>query len=301
MLVSTLNSRARLYNVQVSAWRVEVSEQAIESRLSRLTDGLGPFAPRQGSDQARLASSMLDEIKEIENLVRDRTSSRIEYQLAIAIRNYSAWYVRGGERAPYLEKVVAHLRKAIDTSTYVDAKIELTRILIEEKLVRDLDSALKLAAELKNSGQLPEWMSSTVEKAKRWSGKVDIPLNNDFSNLSAAPAAIREERTKLRKFLIGTGKATEAEKTAVLATRLYNLGLLAAYLFGEWDASSGVSGAAFDDATKRFDKVKTSFNFEYLGRIADAGFLSSTDYRRIEKALGPTSKTITVWEIKTML
>ncbi len=289
------------YNVQLSTRRAGLREQEIESRLSRLTEGLGPFAPRQGFDHTSLASSMLYEIMAIENLVRDRTSSRIEYQLAIATRNYTAWYVRGDERGPYLEKVVAHLRKAIGTSTYLDAKIELTRILIEEKRVRDLDLALKLAAELKNSGQLPEWMSSTVEKAKRWSGKVDIPLNNDFSNLSAAPAAIREERTKLRKFLIGTGKAGEAEKAAVLATRLYNLGLLAAYLFGEWDASSGVSGAAFDDATKRFDKVKTSFNFEYLGRIADARFLSSADYRRIEKAIGPTSMTITVRQIKTML
>jgi hypothetical protein len=278
-----------------------LGEQAIESRLSRLTEGLGPFAPRQGSDQTRLASSMRDEIKEIENLVRDRTTSRIEYQLAIAIRNYSAWYLRGDERAPYLEKVVVHLRKAIDTITFVDAKVELTRILIEEKLVRDLDSALKLADELKKTGQFPEWMSSTVEKAMRWSGKAEVPLDNDFSNLSAAPAAIREERTKLRKFLIDAVKAGNRERTAVLATRLYNLGLLAAYLYGEWDASAGVPGAVFDDATRKLHIVKSSFNFRYLGRIADAGFLSSTDYRRIEQALGSTSKTIEVRHIKMML
>lgn len=278
-----------------------MGEQMIESRLSRLTDGGGPFSPLGESDKTQLAISMLCEIEQIENLVRDRTSSRIEYQLALAMQNYCGWYVRGDERAPYLERVVAHLRKAIDPDECVDAKAELARILIEERLARDLDSALKLADELKNTEQLPDWMSSTVEKAKRWSGRIDIPHDNNFSDLSSTPAAIHEERTKLRKLMIDAAKAADMERAAVVAGRLYNLGLLAAYLYGEWDASSGVTGAAFDAATKKLRKVKASFNFEYLGRIADAGFLSATDYRRIEHALGSTSKTITVREIKAML
>jgi hypothetical protein len=278
-----------------------MGEQMIESRLSRLTDGGGPFSPLGEFDKTQLAISMLGEIEEIENLVRDRTSSRIEYQLALAVQNYSGWYVRGDERAPYLERVVAHLRKAIDAGECVDAKAELARILIEERLVRDLDSALKLADELKKTGQLPDCMSSTVEKAKRWSGKIDIPHDNNFSDLSSTPAAILEERTKLRKLMIDAAKAADVERAAVVAARLYNLGLLAAYLYGEWDASSGATSAAFDAATKKLRKVKTSFNFGYLGRIADAGFLSSTDYRRIEHALGSPSKTITVREIKAML
>jgi len=244
---------------------------------------------------------MLSEIDEVEKLVQGGTSSRNEYRLAIAIRNYCGWYVRGDERAKYLVRALSHLRKAIDTDGYVDAKIELARILIEEKPVRDLDSALKLADGLKETGQFPDWMQSAVEKAKRWSGKADVPHDNDFSDITAAPAVMREERTKLRKLMIDAVKAKDTATATSLASRLYNLGLLAAYLYGEWDASSGVAGAAFDAAAKKLRKVKTSFNFSYLGRIADAEFLSSTDYKRIEQLLGSSSSTISVREIQALL
>lgn len=278
-----------------------MSKQSIERRLSDLTNGLGPYAPAPGSDVAWLATRMLDELDEIEDLVRDGTSSRIEYQLAIAVRHYTAWYARGDERTPYLERAISHLRRAIDMGECVDARVELTHILIEEKVVRDLDAALLLADELKKVQGLPDWMSSSVEKAKRWSGKAEVPRDNDFSDLSPAPAAIREERTKLRKLLVDAAKSSDTAKAATVATRLYNLGLLAAHLYGEWDASSGVTGATFDAASKTFRKVRSSFDFAYLGRIEDAGFLTPTDYGRIERALGPTARTITVREIKAML
>jgi hypothetical protein len=244
---------------------------------------------------------MLNEIDELEKLFQSGTSSRNEYRLALAIRNYCSWYVRGAERAKHLARAISHFQKAIGMDGYTDAKIELARILIEEKAVRNLGSALKLVDELKGAGLLPDWMQSIVEKAKRWSGKADTPSDNDFSNLTAAPAALREERTKLRKLITDAVKAEDTARAAVLAKRLYSLGLLAAYLYGDWDASSGVTGAVFDAAAKKLQKVKASFNFGYLGRIVDAGFLSATDYKRMEQLLGPKSSTISVHEIQSLL
>jgi hypothetical protein len=278
-----------------------MDEHLIENRLWSLTNSFGPFSPRPNVDQARLALNMINEIDEVEKLLHNNTSSTYEYGLGIAIRNYCAWYVRGDERTKYLQRTILHLKKAIDINGLAEAKVELASILIEEKQVRNLEMALKLAHELKEAELLPNWMQSIVEKAKRWSGKADLPSNNDFSDLSAAPAVIQEERTKLRKLIIYAFKAKDIEKATILVSRLYNLGLLAAYLYGGWSGSSGVIGSEFDAATKELQRVKSSLNFGYMGRISDAGFLSVMDYKRIEKIFGPKSETISVSVIEKLL
>ena len=277
-----------------------MTEKEIEKRLFDLTNGLGPFAPSPEKDQARIGEQMISEINELEKAIRGKNVPGIEYQIAIAVRNYTAWFIRGDERKPYLERAVAHLQKAAETGSS-EAKIELSRILIEEKLVRDLDIALQLAEELKQRNQLPDWMIPSVEKAKRWAGKIEIPHDSDFSTLSATPAAIREERTKLRKLLTTLVKSGDMTRARNVAKRLYNLGLLAAYLYGDFDGSSGVTGAAFSTAEGKLEEVNRSFNFEYLGRITDANFLTTTDYNRIEKILGQTTKTTSIRDIETMV
>lgn len=275
--------------------------EAIARRLSHLTNGFGPFAPRPDADLEQLGHSMISEIDDVEKLAQGGMSSANQYQLALAIRNYCSWYVRGAERAEYLQRSLSYLRKAITTDGCAAAKIELVHILIDEKLVRDLPLALTLADELTETGLLPDWMQSFVEKAKRWSGNASIPSDNDFSNITATPASIREERTKLRKLVIVAVKAKDTARATALASRLYNLGLLAAYLYGHWDASSGVSGVAFNAAAQRLPGAKASFNFGYLGRIADAEFLSAADYKRLEQLLGSKSSTISVREIHALI
>lgn len=98
--------------------------------------------------------------------------------------------------------------------------------------------------------------------------------------------------------LVKSGDTTRARN---VAKRLYNLGLLAAYLYGDFDGSSGVTGAAFSAAEGKLQEVKKSFNFDYLGRITDANFLTPTDYNRIEKILGHTTQTTNIREIEAMV
>lgn len=277
-----------------------MDEDAIRKRLLDLSEGMGFPATGPESDQHRVGQQMIEEINQLENHIRSGIDPNLEYLFAIAIRNYTAWFVRGDDRKRFLERTVAHLEKAAEMGS-PDAQIELTRILIEEKLVRNLDGALKLAGRLQHEEQLPEWLAPAVEKAKRWSGKVDIPGDSDFSALSATPAAIREERTKLRKFLIDLVKSGNRTTAINVAKRLYNLGLLAAYLYGDFDGSSGVSGATFDAAAENLREVNNKFNFDYLGRIVDADFLTPTDYNRIERILGVREGTLTTAEIQRMV
>ena len=183
----------------------------------------------------------------------------------------------------------------------MDSQVELTRILIEEKLVRDLDCALSMAAQLQKEEQLPQWLVPAIEKAKRWAGKAEFPTDSDFSALTPSPAAIREERTKLRKLLVEQTKCGDRLSASAIAKRLYNLGLLAAYLYDDFDGSSGVSGAAFDAAEHKMRKVNSMFKFDYLGRIVGAEFLSPADYRRIEAILGVSDRTLAIEEVKRMV
>lgn len=174
-------------------------------------------------------------------------------------------------------------------------------MLIDEKQVRDLDKGLGIAEELSKIGSLPNWMDSTVQKAKRWKDVIDIHTNNDFSKVGAAPAVLREERTKLRKILVMTLKGNDIANARAAAIRLYNLAILVAALYGKHDCNSGVLGITYDSAEKRIKKATAKLNYEYLGRIEEAGFLSNTDYSRIEKVLGERATTLTIDKIERMI
>lgn len=102
---------------------------------------------------------------------------------------------------------------------------------------------------------------------------------------------------KLRKLLTRLIK-THDPRVGVVAKRLYNLGLLAAYLYDNYDGSSGVSGAEFGAAVPKMKRANRLFSFDYLGRITDAQFLTATDYKRIEKILGPSEQNISSDQIR---
>jgi hypothetical protein len=274
-----------------------MDESDIRHRLLNLTNGFGPFVPSPDSDHSQMAEQMQLELSEIENAIQQYRVSDLYYELAVALQNYTAWYVRGDERKTQLQRIVAYLRCTLSGSNSTAAKIELARLLIEEKQVRDLEAALKLVEELSSHNKLPDYMSSIVEKAKRWAGKVSVPKDSDFSTLNASPASIQEERTKLRKMLTSLIK-THDSRAGVVAKRLYNLGLLAAYLYDHYDGSSGVSGAEFDAAVSKMKRANRLFSFDYLGRITDAQFLTAADYKRIEKILGSSETSISLDQIR---
>ena len=80
---------------------------------------------------------MLTEIRRVEQDVQTNTTAFIEYQLAVALRNYIAWYVRGESRRKYLEEVITHLEKSVRLSPrQSEAKCELAVIQIAQRHVR---------------------------------------------------------------------------------------------------------------------------------------------------------------------
>ena len=269
-------------------------------RLTLISDISSQYAPVPGSIFEKNSEGMLSEIKTIENSIQLWTS-KLHYLLAIAYRNYTSWYLRGEKRQSMLKKIVEHLEQAtcLDDRDF-ESKIELARILIEESQIRNLEKALLIVEELNESNATPQWMNSIIEKAKRWKGDIELPKNNNFAKLDPTPAVLREERTKLRKVLAESLKAND-HNSEIIASRLYNLGLLVAYLYDVHDCNSGVMGMVYDNAAKKMKGISKKFNFVYLGRIKEAGFLTDMDYKRIAKVFGEKQEEISLQKIKTMV
>ena len=56
---------------------------------------------------------MLLQIIAIEGKSTNIKDTNLNYALAIAYKNYCAWFVRGNERKKYLDKALSHLKQAI--------------------------------------------------------------------------------------------------------------------------------------------------------------------------------------------
>ena len=126
--------------------------QAIKSLMKMSHFGLGN-EPTQ--------SEMHKLISKVEKRFPDSDSYELEYRLGIALRNYTAWFVRGDERKPYLQEAVQHLEKAYALSKGVIPE-ELTAtdehtlgsldrntivcdvgfLLIDEAIIRDLEKGI---------------------------------------------------------------------------------------------------------------------------------------------------------------
>ncbi len=277
-----------------------MNDNEILLRLQTITSMFSPYAPIPESDFSKLSVEMIQEIESFEKNIKSWTHLH-HYHIAIAYRNYNTWYVRGENRKQFLEKMLLHLENScMMDNNFIESKVELAHVLIEEKIIRNIDKALILIAELIQKDALPSWMNSFVEKAKRWSGNIELPTNNDFSKLDPTPGVLREERTKLRKLLTDSMKNND-NSSDIIASRLYNLGLLVAYLYDSHDCNSGVMGMVYDKAEKKHKKIAKKFNFEYLGRIENAEYLTDTDYKRIEKIFGVKEQIITIDKIKSMI
>lgn len=126
--------------------------QAIKSLMEMSCFGLGK-EPSQ-SEISKL-------ISKVEKQFPDSGSYELEYWLGIALRNYTAWFVRGEERKPYLQKAVQHLEKAYALSKGVIPEklpatdkhtlgsldqntiaCEVGSLLIDETIIRDLEKGI---------------------------------------------------------------------------------------------------------------------------------------------------------------
>lgn len=271
-------------------------------KLNKISGISNPYAPIPGCNYEDNKRNMLIDIESVKVGIEYINDTKAYYQLGIAIRNYTSWFVKGKERKKYLLEMVDCLDKAISLDKdNINARIELANILTQEKIIRNLKRSIELMDGLKKDNEFPSWLNSIYEKAKRWNGEIELPKNSDFTKIDPTPGVLREERTKLRELLVKNIKANNQEISKIIANRLYNLALLVACLYSDHDCNSGVIGFDYDKAKKTHKKIKKNFNYAYLGRIIGGNFLSDLDYKRIEKVSEPNVNGITIEEICEMV
>jgi tetratricopeptide (TPR) repeat protein len=116
-----------------------------------------------GEESAHEKSNMDIVLAMVESNVTESSSSMLLYWLGIAWRNYTAWHIRGDDRKPYLERATNYFRQALEKSkhewpmrqplnkrhdgAYLDQITiagELGSMLVEEKIIRNLDEGEKI-------------------------------------------------------------------------------------------------------------------------------------------------------------
>lgn len=135
-----------------------VTQNSLGTILSSLSDGLGEFAPIENKyDKQKERMGLV--INRIRDEINQNNNFELFYLFAISIRNFTSWYIRGDERKKYLDEVIFYLEKSIGLNDkFVEAKAELGLLLIEQKVVRNLEKGYSILNGLKNINQLPLYL-----------------------------------------------------------------------------------------------------------------------------------------------
>ena len=135
------------------------------SELIDISNGMGEYSPLDMIEEEKDSKGreMLSRIRSIELKSKKFNDDELFYLLALSYRNYTAWYVKDYEREKYLKKCLSILKKV--SKSHKVSRAELGRLLIEEKLVRNLPLGIEILEELNSQNELPSYLNSTLAKA----------------------------------------------------------------------------------------------------------------------------------------
>jgi len=267
--------------------------------LHNITNGLGDYAThafQEDNPQKKMekGQEMLSIIIGVEEKSKSLNNSNLCYLLAVAYRNYCAWFIRGDQRKKYLEKCIFFINKALSISSdNIDAKSELGRLLIEERVVRNISRGIELLEELKKDGKMPSYLNSVLTKAHRQSGDIEIRQQYDLCQFNdPSPAVFSEERKRFRALISKYKKRNEIDKLKATLDQYYNLAVLVTLCYGEHDCNSGVIGWQYDEAINTVKKMckKINYSFESNGIIKKSNFISQNDWKAFVKVFGENNK-----------
>ncbi len=296
MIINLIKS---LFSRDTSRTLESYGVEELVALLQDVASGTGEYAVYASQEdnfrkRSEKGQEMLSVITSVEERCDALSDSKLYYLLAIAYRNYCAWFIRGDQRKEYLEKCISLLEKSASSSPEnVSAKSELGRLLIEEKVIRDLPRGIELLEELEGEGEMPSYLNSVLAKAQRQSGSIEMKRRYDLCQFDdPSPAVFEEERKKFRALIRKYKGQDEIEKLKIVLNQYYNLAVLVTLCYGDHDCSSGVTGRQYDEAidtVKDFcDKI--NFSFESKGFIEKSSFISRNDWRNFARAFGESNK-----------
>lgn len=219
----------------------------------------------------------------------------ILYNLAIAYRNFCAWYIRGDQRKQYLIKFVNYMEKHLKLDPKnINAIVEYGIEIIENKPIRNLKKAIRLLEYLKNKDLLPEHGLVFLYKAYRWNNQLDKIPSFDLTKMNLYPGGLREARTLLRKKITECKKTKNEEQLKIELSNLYKLGLFESAIYGDkWDYIDDSNPTNYVDIFAAMIGSKLNdYSYENSGTLYGSSFLSKRDYSYFAKVWGETHKQI---------
>lgn len=265
------------------------------STLNEISNGLGEYASCSFNEsnidiKYKKGQEMLSIITSIENNNIESSDTNLLYAIAIAYRNYCAWFVRANKKKKYLEKSILFLNKSISASSdNIDAKSELGKLLIEEKVIRDLSKGINIFEKLQDSNQMPEYLNSILSKAIRQNKGVNLENTYDLCSFNdPSPAVFREERKRFRELIRTFKKEKNIDNLKTTLNQYYQLAVLVTVCYGEHDCNSGVRGNQYDNAIKIVKNICKEIDYSYIthGKIENSNFISENDWKTFVKVFG---------------
>jgi len=270
------------------------------SILNEISNGLGEYASCSFNEsnidiKYKKGQEMLSIIVSIEKNNIESSDTNLLYSIAIAYRNYCIWFVRSDERKIYLEKSILFLNKSILVSSEnINAKSELGRLLIEEKVVRDLSKGINILEKLQDARQMPEYLNSVLSKAIRQNKGVKLENTYDLCSLNdPSPAVFREERKRFRELIRTFKKENNIDSLKTTLNQYYQLAVLVTVCYGEHDCNSAVSGFQYNNAIQIVKNIckKIDYSYPTHGKILKSNFISENDWKTFVNIFGSNTNS----------
>lgn len=240
-------------------------------------------------------NKMLKLIQDIEYQTKNSKDSNLYYKFAIAYKNYTSWYITGENKEQYLLKTTSLLEKSIELSeNNIKAKELLGKLLINEKLIRDLNKGQIILNELKSRNELSSPFTSVLKKAEK---QIKIDQNYNFCKFKdPSPAVFREERILFRALIKKYKKEKNIKELEETLNHFYTLGILVTMCYGNSDCNSDTSEIKYEKAILIIKKncKRIRYTFTENGYISNSSFLSSSDWKHFDFVFGKSKKNITM-------
>jgi hypothetical protein len=266
-------------------------------QLKIISNDKGEYSNKKPlDDDIRIrVNKMLKFIQDIEYQTKMSKDSNLYYELAIAYNHYTSWYITGENRKEYLLKITSYLEKSIELSqNNIKAKELLGKLLISEKLIKDLNKGQMILNELKSKNELTSSLNPLLQQAEK---QIKIDQNYNFCKFTdPSPAVFKEERIVFRALIKKYKNEKNIKELETTLKDLYTLSVLVTMCYGNSDCNSATSEIKYKQAILIIKKncKRIGYTFSKNGYISNSSFLSSSDWKHFDFVFGKSKKNITI-------
>lgn len=261
--------------------------------------GTGQYAASSMTDDWPLWSKkMQEDLLMFERFANKYSSVKLFVLAGKGWGNYSIWFVRkSGDKTTPLKKAILMFNEALKLDpNNIEAKTELSRLLIERVQIRNLEQALKILETVPNHSNEIQVL---INKAKRWLGNIEFNEDFDYTKIQLIPLNfLREERTKCRTLIRTLTQQDKVEDLKKVLDHMYRIAVIHdAATFVMLECGYVINPRLYASSYRKLQTLTKhirKYSYTKNGKInlSNNCFFSDQDYKSFEKIFGPTQKDL---------